>query len=135
MRNRIIKRFRRYERRRRGDEIELHLGAPAFELSSGSTAAAGAPSSPEEHAREGCAASPCRAKEHSAPADAQRGRGRQMRTPSHMSCVCAATPADGPVHSAPRRASAACDFRRAANGSATVSQRLSSRHGDTSRPC
>jgi hypothetical protein len=36
-----------------GDEIELHLRAPAFEFSSGSAYFSGAPFSPEEYAREG----------------------------------------------------------------------------------
>ena len=45
--------FRPHEQLGPGDEIELHLGAPAFEFSSGSTAVAGAPFSPEELARKG----------------------------------------------------------------------------------
>ena len=52
-----LKPFRRYERLRPGDSIELHLGAPTFEFSTASTPQRAPPFSPEETRAEGCAVS------------------------------------------------------------------------------
>jgi hypothetical protein len=48
MRSPISSRFRAHERLRRGDEIELHIGAPRAELSNGSSAQAALRPRPRE---------------------------------------------------------------------------------------
>lgn len=84
-----FKPFRPYERLRPRDEIELHLGAPAFAFASGSTAEAAQPFSPEKHAREGMRAF-CFARFAEAPAascetPANRPRRASRPKPSRRS--------------------------------------------------